>query len=55
MTNGQSAIPANLESLHNGEEQLRDKAIAIIAGDPHLRLHVAIVEAAMDLAVGMKT
>lgn len=50
MVKGQDTIPANLKNLHNGEEQLRGKAIAIIAGDHHLSLHLAVVEATMDLA-----
>ncbi len=44
------AIPPNLASLHAGEEFLRDKAIGLIAGDERLKLHLAITEAAMDLA-----
>lgn len=50
MTKRQDVIPANLENLHIGEEQLREKALGIIAGDQRLRLHLAVVEAAMDLA-----
>ncbi|WP_346913154.1 hypothetical protein [uncultured Roseibium sp.] len=50
MTTRQDIIPANLANLHCGEEQLREKALGIIAGDERLRLHLAIVEAAMDLA-----
>ena len=44
------AIPPNLASLHAGEEFLRDKAIGLIAGDERLKLHLAVTEAAMDLA-----
>lgn len=44
------AIPPNLASLHAGEEFLRGKAIGLVAGDGRLRLHLAITEAAMDLA-----
>ena len=50
MTTRQEIIPANLKNLHVGEEQLREKALGIIAGRRHLQLHLAIVEAAMDLA-----
>jgi hypothetical protein len=50
VTKTQDIIPANLERLHSGEEQLREKALAIIAGDQRLQMHLAIVEAAMDLA-----
>lgn len=48
-TTRQEIIPANLESLHGGEEQIREKALDIIASDERMRLHLAIVEAAMDL------
>lgn len=50
MTTRQDIIPANLENLHCGEEQLREKALGIITGHERLKLHLAIVEAAMDLA-----
>ncbi|MGM5053296.1 hypothetical protein [Rhizobium sp. 862_C5_N1_2] len=50
MTTSRGAVPANLENLHRGEEQLRDKALAIIASDVRLQLHLAFIEAAMDLA-----
>jgi hypothetical protein len=44
------SIPANLEKLHDGEEQLRARALSIVAGDQILRLHLDVVEGAMDLA-----
>jgi hypothetical protein len=44
------AIPPNLASLHAGEEFLRGKAISLIAVDERLKLHLTIIEAAMDLA-----
>ena len=50
MPDTNDAIPSNLASLHAGEEFLRDKAIGLIAGDERLKLHLAITEAAMDLA-----
>lgn len=50
MTDCQNVIPSNLASLHEAEEQLRDEALGIIAGDQRLQLHLATVEAAMDLA-----
>lgn len=50
MPDTDDAIPPNLAGLHTGEEILRDKAIEIIAGDERLKLHLAITEAAMDLA-----
>jgi hypothetical protein len=43
-------IPQNLASLHSAEEQLRQKAHSMIADDPRLQLHLAVTEAAMDLA-----
>jgi hypothetical protein len=43
-------IPQNLANLHNAEEQLRQKARSMIAGDPRLQLHLAVTEAAMELA-----
>ncbi|MFB9985059.1 hypothetical protein ACFSQQ_41010 [Mesorhizobium kowhaii] len=43
-------IPDNLARLHDGEERLRTRALAVIAGDPHLQLHLATIEAAMDVA-----
>ena len=49
-TNSGNILPANLTSLHAGEEQLREKALALIAADERLELHLAITEAAMDLA-----
>lgn len=50
MPDTNDAIPPNLASLHAGEEFLHSKAIGLIAGDERLRLHLAITEAAMDLA-----
>jgi hypothetical protein len=43
-------IPKNLASLRGIEEQLREKAHSMIAADPRLQLHLAVTEAAMDLA-----
>jgi hypothetical protein len=43
-------IPQKLASLYSHEELLRQKANSIIAGDPRLQLHLAVTEAAMDLA-----
>lgn len=47
---GNSIIPAKLIGLHHCEEQLREKAVDLVQGDQRLLLHLAIVEAAMDLA-----
>ena len=43
-------IPQKLASLHSAEEQLRQKASNMIADDARLQLHLAVTEAAMDLA-----
>jgi hypothetical protein len=43
-------IPNNLENLHSREESLRDKTIQIVAGNKDLKLHLIVVERAMDLA-----
>jgi hypothetical protein len=43
-------IPQKLVGLHSAEEQLRQKARSMIADDPRLQLHLAVTEAAMDLA-----
>ena len=43
-------ILANLDALHDGEEQLREQALRIVDGDTNLQLHLKIVEAAMELA-----
>jgi hypothetical protein len=45
-----SILPANLQNLHQTEEQLRGKALAIIAQDKRLQMHLMIIERAMDLA-----
>lgn len=50
MTTHQGIIPEKLENLHGAEEQLREKALGIIAGDQRLQLHLAIVEATMEIA-----
>src|SRR5438046_7235446 len=46
----QDVLPPNLASLHNAEEQLRQKARCMIANDPRLLQHLALTQAAMDLA-----
>lgn len=51
MSRTPDAIPPNLARLHAGEEFLRSKAIGLVTTDERLKLlHVAITEAAMDLA-----
>ncbi|WP_394689213.1 hypothetical protein [Hoeflea sp.] len=49
MTKDQNGMPLNLANLHSGEEQFREKALRIIDGDQRLRLHIVVVEDAMDL------
>lgn len=43
------AIPENLGFLHAGEEEARNKTIALIEGDADLSLHLGMVECVMDL------
>jgi hypothetical protein len=47
-------LPLNLASLHREEEQLRQKARLLIADDPRLQLHLAVTEAAMELADALR-
>jgi hypothetical protein len=49
MSNG-SLFLAKLAGLHHREEELREKAIDLVQADQGLQLHLAIVEASMDLA-----
>lgn len=42
-------LPQNLVNLHAAEELLRDKARGFIMKDERLKLHIAVVESAMDL------
>jgi hypothetical protein len=50
MAMARDSTPPKLASLHSAEEQLREKARSMIAADPRLQLHLAVTEAAMDLA-----
>jgi len=43
-------LPPNLDRLHAAEEEQREKARPIIARDARLRLHLAVTEAAMEMA-----
>ena len=45
-----SDLPQNLQRLHSAEEHLRQKAQVFLAGDARLQLHLAVTEAAMELA-----
>lgn len=44
------SLPENLSSLHNQEEQLRGKALDLVEQDQMLRMHLVVVEQAMNLA-----
>ena len=43
-------IPENLKTLQREEECVREEALALVAGDSHLRLHVHVTENTMNLA-----
>ena len=43
-------FPENLLSLYEGEEGLRQKALALVVANKRLQLHLSVMEAAMDLA-----
>lgn len=42
-------VPANLLSLHQGEEELRQRAVRLIEGNPDLADHLDLAERAMDV------
>lgn len=44
-----SSFPNNLDSLHKQEQNLRQKALTIIRGNPKLSLHLDVIEHAMSL------
>lgn len=44
-----NSFPQNLVFLHEGEEQLRGKAIELVAASKDLQAHLAIAERAMNL------
>ena len=46
----EQGIPENLRNLHGAEEELRRKAMTLVAGDNRLALHLSVIEHAMDLA-----
>ncbi|WP_284757230.1 hypothetical protein [Agrobacterium sp. fls2-241-TYG-188a] len=50
MTKNTNILPSNLTKLHNGEEELRQKALGIITADKRLQLHLTAIESVMDLA-----
>ncbi|MEP4378810.1 MAG: hypothetical protein ABJ215_06750 [Alphaproteobacteria bacterium] len=45
-----SIVPTNLDSLHQQEETFRTKALELLEADKKLRLHLQVVESAMNLA-----
>ena len=45
----ENAIPDNLRTLHIQEEFLRKRALEVVAADRGLRLHLVVIERAMDL------
>lgn len=48
-TAAMAQVPANLLLLHQGEEQLRERAIWLVGQNPDLADHLDIVERAMDV------
>ena len=50
----QDIVPQKLVSLHSAEEDLRRKAHGMIATDDRLQLHLAVTEAAMDMADALR-
>ena len=47
-------FPENLLSLYEGEEGLRQKALALVVANKRLQLHLSVMEAAMDLADSLR-
>ena len=47
-------LPDNLDSLHGQEEQLREKALALIEKDRALGLHLIVAEQAMNLCDSLR-
>lgn len=43
-------LPEKLALLYQSEEVLRQRALEAVAGDPHVALHLVVVEQTMDLA-----
>jgi hypothetical protein len=41
-------IPENLPRLYEHEEVLRQRAVDLIEGNPHMQLHLKIIDSAMD-------
>ena len=44
-----TTLPKNLDALHSQEEQLRAKALELVAQDAKLGLHLAVTEQAMNV------
>lgn len=49
-----SVLPKKLARLYQEEEVLRQRALEAVADDPHLILHLIVVEQAMDLADALR-
>lgn len=45
----ENAVPDKLRTLHAQEEFLRDRALEVVAVDRSLRLHLVVIERAMDM------
>jgi len=50
----QDILPQKFISFHSAEEDLRRKAHGVIAADDRLQLHLAVTEAAMDMADALR-
>ena len=46
----EEVLPDKIRTLHAWEEDLRDRALDVVAADGRLRLHLLVIERAMDLA-----
>lgn len=46
----EEVLPDKLRTLHACEEELRSRALEVVAADRRLRLHLLVIERAMDLA-----
>jgi hypothetical protein len=47
-------LPENLESMHSQEEQLRNRALVLVAEDRKLALNMEVIERAMDLSNSLR-
>jgi hypothetical protein len=44
-----TTIPGNLSLLHSGEEDLRERSVALIEASEDMSLHVSMIETCMDM------